>query len=116
MLFAGSDKYNETEWEYLQRLGFESDKSKGLGAYIKPEKKMVRAKFRVESKIDNIIDQSKEGKKITMRPVYDSNPESENGKFFKLTPGGVVELSTVNEEAAAQFEVGDEFFVDFTKA
>lgn len=77
---------------------------------------MVRAKFKVESKVDNVIDETKEGKKITLRPVYDSNPESENGKFFKLTPGGVVELSTVNEEAAAQFEVGDEFFIDFTKA
>jgi len=77
---------------------------------------MVRAKFKVESKQDNVIDETKEGKKITLRPVYDSNPESENGKFFKLTPGGVVELTTVNEDAAAFFEVGGEYFLDFSKA
>lgn len=70
---------------------------------------MTRAKFKVTE-----ITEREFGKTVVMTPVYSSDPESENGKFFKQTPGGKIELSTVNEEAAKQFKVGGEVYVDFT--
>ena len=72
---------------------------------------MVRAKFKVSE-----ITQRDFGKSITLNPVYSSDPESENGKFYKQTPGGTIVLSTVNEDASKQFEIGKQFYVDFTLA
>lgn len=60
--------------------------------------------------------QSNENGSISLWPVYDPNPESENGKFFAATPGGNIQLSVVNETAAQQFEVGQEYYVTFKKA
>lgn len=74
---------------------------------------MVRAKFKVE-----FIEQDKgdpECKTIHLRAVYDSDPNSENGRFFKWTPNGTVVLSTINESAWSQFEEGKEYYVDFTE-
>lgn len=71
----------------------------------------VRAKFRVHCVIP-----SGDGFRIDMSPVYSSDPESENGKFFKATPWGQITLGTVNAEAAAQFTPGAEFYLDFTPA
>ena len=70
---------------------------------------MVRAKFRVDS-----ITESSYGKTIELRPVTQGSPENE--QFYRLTPGGSISLSTVNEEAAKQFKVGAEFYIDFTPA
>ena len=72
---------------------------------------VVRAKFRVNS-LDTFSDGSA---KICMAPVYDSNPESENAKFYKMTPWGDITLGTVNKSAADQFTLGAEFYVDFHK-
>jgi len=74
-------------------------------------KTTVTAKFKVEE-----INQNANGKTIKLRPVYSQDVNSENGKFYKQTPGGEISLSTVNEEAAAQFEVGKEMYVDFRPA
>jgi len=72
----------------------------------------VRTKFKV-----NCLDTFPDGSaKICLSPVYDSNPESENAKFYKQTPWGDITLGTVNNDAAAQFTLGSEFYVDFTKA
>lgn len=71
----------------------------------------VRAKFKVVE-----ITEREFGKSVTLQPVYSSDPNSENGQFYKATPGGKIELSTVNDEAAKQFEIGKEFYVDFTEA
>jgi hypothetical protein len=46
--------------------------------------------------------------------VGGDNPE--NDSFFKATPSGNIGLGVVNEEAASQFEVGKEYYVDFTPA
>lgn len=70
---------------------------------------LVRAKFKVES-----VTKSESGSSIKLRPVTGGSPENE--KFFKYTPFGEINIGTVNPEAAAQFEPGNEFFVDFTKA
>lgn len=64
----------------------------------------VRAKFKV---------QSNENGQITLYAVYDPNPESENGKFFKYTPSGQINIGIVNESAVIPFKVGAEPYVDF---
>lgn len=71
----------------------------------------VRAKFRC-----NNVEDGNEGKIITLDAVYDSNPESENGRFFHQTPWGQLKMGTVNEHAAQQFFVGQDYYIDFTLA
>jgi hypothetical protein len=68
---------------------------------------MVRAKFTCTSNQNG---------QVTFVPVYDGNPESENGKFFEATPSGSISLGIVNEAASVQFVEGKEYFVDFTPA
>jgi len=77
----------------------------------------VRAKFKVHN-VAPYTDSSGKvyGQKVSMSPVYDSNPESENAKFFNATPWGEIVLGTVNTAAAEQFKPGAEFYVDFTPA
>ena len=66
---------------------------------------MVRAKFTVM----NVTE-----KEVTLLPVtYGSE---ENKKFFELTPYGSIQMGTINPDAIKQFEVGKEFYVDFTPA
>jgi hypothetical protein len=69
----------------------------------------VRAKFRVES-----VTRTTSGSTINMQPVISGSPENES--FYRYTPGGSLLLSTVNEEAAKQFEPGREYYLDFTPA
>jgi hypothetical protein len=45
--------------------------------------------------------------------VYDPNPESENGKFWKYTPTGSVSHNCVKADL---FEPGKEYYLDFTAA
>lgn len=71
----------------------------------------VRAKFVCTAKEPGY---EKGATTIRARPVYDSNPESENGRFFHATPGGDLRLDVVNDAASQQFEEGKEFYVDFT--
>jgi hypothetical protein len=40
----------------------------------------------------------------------------ENKSFWQYTPAGNIKLSVVNEAAAAQFQPGQEYYVDFTPA
>jgi hypothetical protein len=68
---------------------------------------MVRAKFHVTQK-------SPDGQHIQLAPVYSGSDE--NKKFFAATPGGNIDLWVVNQAAASQFEVGKEYYVDFTEA
>lgn len=77
----------------------------------------VRAKFRVHH-VQPFTDQTGKpnGYRVDMSPVYDSNPESENAKFYQATPWGQITLGTMNAAAAEQFVPGAEFYVDFTKA
>jgi len=79
----------------------------------------VRAKFRVNM-VTPYAAQGQEAKatefRIDMAPVYDSNPESENAKFYKATPWGQITLGTVNAAVAEQLKVGSFVYVDFTPA
>lgn len=71
---------------------------------------MVRAKFRVTA----MTETGDQAFMITLRPVTSGSPE--NDDFFKWTPGGCIELATINEKAAEQFQVGSSYYIDFTKA
>ncbi len=68
---------------------------------------MVRAKFVVTHK-------SEDGGHIELSVVTSGSKENES--FFKYTPSGQVVLNVVNPSASEEFEKGDEFYVDFTKA
>ena len=79
---------------------------------------MVTVKFKVTTITENEHwDKSKGSlKTILLDPVYDKDPESENGRFFAATPGGNINLPIVNANASKEFEVGAEYFVTFKKA
>lgn len=76
---------------------------------------MVRAKFKVTSITRQAgWNGNKEVQTIKLQPV--SGGTEENEKFYAATPGGSIELSVVKEEVGRQFDIGQEFYVDFTPA
>jgi len=90
----------------------------------------VRAKFKV-IKIERMEGSRQDGKDengrpryvpaelqtIVLSPVYgNGDPEHENTKFWQASPSGEIKLGTINQAAAAQFDLGAEFYVDFTRA
>lgn len=93
----------------------------------------VRAKFKVdaierighingyENGADGKPDYSKpiktEMQTIKMTPVYgNGDPNHENTRFWKASPSGSLSLGTINLDAAKQFELGGEYYLDFTRA
>lgn len=71
----------------------------------------VRAKFYVSSKTEV----APGGKyQVAMNPVMSGSPE--NKEFYYYSPGGKLELTTINGEAAAQLQVGKEYYLDITEA
>ena len=73
----------------------------------------VRAKFYVVSLTKQKMWNGEDGvgTVIKLSPVM--NGSDENKKFYKYSPSGSIELGTVNEGAATQFEIGKEYYVDF---
>jgi len=71
---------------------------------------MVRCKFKVEhvGKIEGFDDLHV----VRLSPVISGSEE--NKLFWKYTPAGTIEMQTTNAEAAAQFELGKAYYVDFT--
>lgn len=67
----------------------------------------VRAKFKC------VVPPQQEGLVVLEVVTYGSE---ENKEFFRYTPFGRIELGTVNPEAFNQFEIGREYYVDFTPA
>ena len=61
----------------------------------------VRAKFKCVS-VTNHVGQAS----VHLEPV--TSGSDENKSFYKYTPSGKIELSTINPEAAKQFEPGRE--------
>lgn len=73
----------------------------------------VRAKFKVVSiKRTQFMDGP--GSVVELSPVVSGS--AENKEFYKWTPSGRIELGTINESAAEQFEIGKDYYVDFSKA
>lgn len=69
----------------------------------------VRAKFKVTR-----TSKSEYGEEVELSAV--TTGSDENKSFFKFTPNGQIRMSVLNAEASSQFEVGKEFYVDFTRA
>lgn len=91
--------------------------------------RMVRAKFRVD-KIERILSSLPkvgedekvqwvpgELRTVIMSPVYGGgDPKHENVKFWQASPSGHLEIGCANLAAAESFELGEEYYVDFTLA
>ncbi len=67
----------------------------------------VRAKFKCVSVL-----RSKDYATVLLEPVVSGSKENES--FYRWTPGGKVELSTINHDAANQFIPGCDYYLDFT--
>ena len=76
----------------------------------------VRAKFKVDSIHLNLYGKGEELRSVNLTPVYSNDPASENAQFWRFTPTGKIELGTINPEAWKQFELGKEYYIDFTPA
>ena len=88
---------------------------------------MVRAKFRLNSYTTTMYGMSvpgtnpvrienKELRTLEFSPVYSDDPNSENRKFWTASPQGSIKLGTVNPEAWEKFELGKDYYIDFTPA
>lgn len=84
----------------------------------------VRAKFKVSSIGRSMGSKQVDGKwvptevrTVKMSPVStNGDPNHENTKFWNATPSGSIEIGCANLEAAAQFELDKEYYIDFTPA
>lgn len=73
----------------------------------------VRAKFKVNEITEHAYGMQLM-KTIKLEPVRkDSDPESENSKFWAASPSGEIRLGTINLDAAAQFVINAECYVTF---
>lgn len=79
----------------------------------------TRAKFRVMG-ITNAVQQAGGEVVVSVRlvPVFGSKDDAtgENARFYRYTPSGEIKLDILNPAAAAVFEVGKSYYVDFTPA
>ena len=89
----------------------------------------VRAKFKVdkiERSIGSVPFVNAEGRPdwkpgevrtVIMSPVWGKgDPNHENTKFWQATPVGSLQLGCANLAAVEEFELGREYYVDFTAA
>jgi len=75
---------------------------------------MVRAKFKCASISPASWHDGAD--EIELYPVVGGSDNAENDAFYAATPGGKIILGTVNKAASDQFEVGKEYYVDFSPA
>jgi hypothetical protein len=73
----------------------------------------VRAKFVVYSKTETGSPTDPQVS-IKLHPVCSGSEE--NKQFYKWTPGGCIDLSTVNKAASDALILGREYYIDFTPA
>lgn len=69
---------------------------------------MVRAKFKCQS-----VTETENGKSVILSGV--TGGSTENEQFFKWTPSAKIEMGILNPAAAEKFQVGAEYYCDFTK-
>lgn len=54
---------------------------------------------------------------VVLAPVYgNDDPNHENSKFWDATPTGGISLGFINPDAAKEFELDKEYYVDITQA
>jgi hypothetical protein len=68
---------------------------------------MIRCKFACGYK-------DEANKAVHLSPVYTGSEE--NKQFFMATPSGSLSLSTLQPEAFAAFEPGQEYYIDIKRA
>jgi len=73
----------------------------------------MRAKFKLDS-ITRSNYGSGEQQTLKLSPV--TSGSAENRSFWRWTPSGSIELSTINPNVLAEMELGREYYVDFTVA
>ena len=77
----------------------------------------VRAKFKVDAVTRSLQSSTTESQTIHLSPVTGYSTDSEENKaFWKYTPNGKIELTCINKAAGDAFELGKEYYVDFTPA
>ena len=76
---------------------------------------MVRAKFTCTQKVEKTFgSEDEKGYDIHLYAV--SGGSEEDQRFFKYTPYGEIALGVLNQAAAAQFEEGKDYYVEFKEA
>ncbi len=81
----------------------------------------VRAKFKVDSKVEHFYS-GQVMVSVNMTPVGPkwidgvTIPDHENSKFWSASPSGEFKLGTVNKDAAAELELGKEYYLDISPA
>ncbi len=76
----------------------------------------VRAKFVLNSiTVTKHWDRNK-GNLHTLKFTPVTSGSLENEAFYAATPSGSIELSVLNDSASLNFELGKEYFVDFSPA
>lgn len=69
----------------------------------------VRAKFSCIQ-----IEDEYGGSSVVFEPVRSGSEE--NREFFKYTPSGSIKLGVIGSSVSRQFQVGRDYYVDFTAA
>lgn len=80
---------------------------------LQKEQQMVRAKFMLQEVRHHHW--NKDSVTLILRPQYDTTIE-EDKRFAKATPSGELSMQVDNPPAAAFFELGKTYYLDFTKA
>lgn len=84
----------------------------------------VRAKFKVDKierqiygRYDSKTNTSTpvEMQTVVMSPVYSNEEGTENKKFWDASPSRQLTLGCINQAAWQHFELGKEYYIDFTK-
>lgn len=73
----------------------------------------VRGKFKLAESTQ--VDYNPEVRKLKFHAVSNDGTE-ENAKFHKYTPCGEILMTVDNPAASEQFEIGKQYYVDFTPA
>lgn len=91
----------------------------------------VRAKFKVDRFESTLYRKARSGadgkpnyqdtetvemRTIVLTPVYADDPQSENRRFWDASPSGEIKLGTINPAAWQAFELGHEYYIDFSPA
>ncbi len=73
----------------------------------------VRGKFKLVESTQ--VDYNADVRRLKFQAVCNDGTE-ENAKFHKYTPSGEVSMTVDNPAASEQFEIGKQYYVDFTPA
>jgi hypothetical protein len=73
---------------------------------------MITCKFKVNTIARVMNGDKKVGATVSMFPVYSSDPNHENKKFWDATPNGKFEFYVGDENVIKELELGKEYYID----